>query len=236
MISKQWVIPDIHGCKKTLCALITDKVKLNKSDTLYFLGDYIDRGPDSKGVIDYIRSLNDVGFNVRLLKGNHESYLLKALSKKPMTRSLLRKKDTYQEIWSENYWKSTLNSFGVQNIYEIPEDYIQWIERLEYFIEIKDFILVHAGLNFDIDNPFEDKQSMLWVREYEIIPEKINYRKIIHGHVPFNLEFIQMNIESQQFDFIALDNGVYIKNTEGFGNLLALELNTMELLVQPNID
>lgn len=236
MISKKWVIPDIHGCKKTLCALIVDKIKPNKADMIYFLGDYIDRGPDPKGVIDYLRSLEDAGFNVRFLMGNHEDYLLRSLSKKPLSKSLFRKKDTYQEIWSENYWKSTLNSFDVENIYEIPEDYIQWIERLEYYIENKDFILVHAGLNFDIDNPFEDKQSMLWVREYEIIPEKINYRKIIHGHVPINLEFIQMNIESQQFDFIALDNGVYMKNTEEFGNLLALELNTMELLVQPNID
>ena len=49
---KHWVIPDIHGCARTLHALIEDNIKPTKHDELYFLGDYIDRGPDSKGVID----------------------------------------------------------------------------------------------------------------------------------------------------------------------------------------
>ena len=75
---KQWVIPDIHGYLKTLRALIENQIRPSKHDWLYFLGDYIDRGPDSKGVIDYIRKLQDDQYNVRLLRGNHEDYCLHA--------------------------------------------------------------------------------------------------------------------------------------------------------------
>ena len=52
-----WVIPDIHGNSRTLQALIEEQIKPSRSDQLFFLGDYIDRGPDAKGVIDYIIKL-----------------------------------------------------------------------------------------------------------------------------------------------------------------------------------
>ncbi len=75
---EHWVIPDIHGCVKTLRSLIEDMIKPSKHDWLYFLGDYIDRGPDSKGVIDYLMYLQQEDYNIRTLMGNHEDYLLKA--------------------------------------------------------------------------------------------------------------------------------------------------------------
>ena len=54
---KRWVIPDVHGCVNTLKALIEEQIKPARYDELYFLGDYIDRGPDSRAVIDFIRNL-----------------------------------------------------------------------------------------------------------------------------------------------------------------------------------
>ena len=51
-MSQRWIIPDIHGCTKTLSVLLENLLKVTKHDELYFLGDYIDRGPDGKGVID----------------------------------------------------------------------------------------------------------------------------------------------------------------------------------------
>ena len=50
----RWVVPDIHGCLKTLKTLLETRINLTRLDLVYFLGDYIDRGPDSKGIIDYI--------------------------------------------------------------------------------------------------------------------------------------------------------------------------------------
>ena len=75
-MKKQWVIPDLHGCSQTLQALITEQIRPSRSDVLYFLGDYIDRGPDSKGVIDYIITLQENEYEVKVLKGNHEDYFL----------------------------------------------------------------------------------------------------------------------------------------------------------------
>jgi serine/threonine protein phosphatase 1 len=100
----------------------------------------------------------------------------------------------------------------------------------------ENFLIVHAGFNFEIDDIFSDTQSMMWIREYKIDPAKLGGRKIIHGHVPVTLDFINQSIVSNSFQFIDLDNGVYLTDKPGFGNLLALELNTMELLVQPNLD
>jgi serine/threonine protein phosphatase 1 len=56
-MKKRWVIPDIHGCVNTLKALIEEQIKPARYDELYFLGDYINCGPESRAVIDYIRFL-----------------------------------------------------------------------------------------------------------------------------------------------------------------------------------
>lgn len=130
----------------------------------------------------------------------------------------------------------TLQSFNAYTVSAIPEFYIEWIESLHYYIQWGNYLIVHAGFNFDNDDIFRDTQSMMWIREYKIDPEKLGNRKIIHGHVPVTLDFIHQSIISNSFQFIDLDNGVYLTDKPGFGNLLALELNTMELLVQPNLD
>ena len=65
---RKFAISDIHGCLKSFEALL-DKIQLSTSDELYILGDYIDRGPDSKGVIDYIWKLEQEGYAVKCLRG-----------------------------------------------------------------------------------------------------------------------------------------------------------------------
>jgi len=91
-------------------------------------------------------------------------------------------------------------------------------------------------LNFDIENPFDDKDSMLWIRDFKIIPEKINHKKIIHGHTPVSLEFIYLMNKKRNYHFLDLDNGCCLVNNEGYGNLVAYELNSNEIVVQNNID
>ena len=76
----------------------------------------------------------------------------------------------------------------------------------------------------------------MWLKEFKVIPEKINGRKVIHGHVPVSLDFINMVVNSSTFGFIDLDNGIYMPEKEGFGNLVALELHSMQLAIQFNID
>lgn len=235
---EHWVIPDIHGCAKTLRALIEDMIKPSKHDWLYFLGDYIDRGPSSKEVIDYLMYLQKEDYNLRLLLGNHEDYLLKSVEDEKNLKSILgfKQKNRRKKEWLFHGGKQTLESFNLTDLTKFPEEYLEWMKNLEYYIELDNFILVHAGLNFRIDDPFIDKESMLWVREFDIDSKKINNKRVIHGHVPVSLEFIDLSVQNKSYKFIDLDNGCYMTKREGFGNLTALELNSMEYKVQYNID
>ena len=87
---RRLVITDIHGCAKTFAKLL-DKIGLNEDDQLFLLGDYINRGPRSKQVIDHILDLNEDGFNVFPLIGNHEETLLHLLFESPEELQMLLK-------------------------------------------------------------------------------------------------------------------------------------------------
>jgi len=237
-MTKRWVIPDIHGYVKTVTSLVKELIRPTRYDEIYFLGDYIDRGPDSKGVIDFIRSMQDDEYNVTPLKGNHEDFMVELYdaAKRSKNTWLPKFGNKKNKTWFEVGGKPTLESFGIQHIRDVPGDYIEWMRNLTHYVELDKFVLVHAGLNFKNDNPYEDLQSMLWLREYEIRPEKIGGRRIIHGHVPVNMELIIQSIRNKVYKFIDLDNGPYLTGKDGFGNLVALELENMEMVIQYNMD
>jgi len=237
-MGKCWVIPDIHGCAKTLQSLVGDLIRPGRLDELYFLGDYIDRGPDSKGVIDYICSLKREGYHITALKGNHDALLTEIWDAEQNHRNPWWR---FNGTWKNNTWMEiggmqTLESFGVSKARDIPEKYITWMRKLPYYVELDRFVLVHAGLNFTDVDPFKDKRAMLWSRDFEIRPEKIGGRRIIHGHVPVNMELITLSVQNSSLPFIDLDNGPYITGREGFGNMVALELGGMEMVIQYNRD
>ena len=233
-MKRRWVIPDIHGCVNTLKQLVENGIQPTKEDSIYFLGDYIDRGPDGKGVIDYIMSFQNEGFDIQYLIGNHEYYCMNSYEN---DKHRWFTKSSIQKEWERFGAKMTLKSFGVRRPRDIDKKYIDWMANGKYFIELDDYILVHAGMNFNIPDPFDDKMSMLWVRDFKVDINKIGGKKIIHGHVPVEHSLIQLFIESGGYNFIALDNGVYYRDLKvGFGNLMALELNSMELIAQPNVD
>ena len=137
--------------------------------------------------------------------------------------------------WYYNGGMSTINSFRVRDISDIPLQYLMFLDSLEYHVETEGFIIVHAGLNFEIDDPFSDKHAMLWARNGNVVPELINHRKVVHGHTPMVLDKIkeQLDHDTTAYD---LDNGCVYSGVEGLGNLCALELNSLKLEVQPNVD
>ncbi len=235
---KKWVIPDIHGCLKTLSTLIENQIAPNKNDHLIFLGDYIDRGPDSKGVIDYIMGLQKNNYNVTALLGNHEDYCIRAYEEDKKHKSFLgfRSKSKIQKEWEMHGGLQTMQSFDANSPKDIPDKYIYWMKNLQYYIEVDNFIIVHAGLNFKEDDPFSDKKSMIWIRDFKVDQSKIDNKKIIHGHVPVNLEFIDLSINNPDYKFIDLDNGIYFDDRAGYGNLLALELGSMQYTIQSLMD
>ena len=223
-MGKRWVIPDIHGCSKTFKRLVK-RLELNKeTDELFLLGDYIDRGPHSRRVVKYILKLREEGYKVRTLKGNHEDIMMKSIQ------------DPYlAAAWHQNGGLITLRSFKVTDPANIKQKYLDFFNSLEYYIVLEDYILVHAGLNFINLDPFEDRHAMLWIRGGRVIPAKVGFRTIIHGHTPCNLKKIKEDIKKKNIPTISIDNGCVYKAV-GKGNLVALELNTRELVVQKNIE
>ena len=222
MSTRRFVIPDIHGCERTFRRLLETVIRPDTGDSLYLLGDIMDRGPRSKEVIDEICQLRVKGYVIHSVRGNHEDMFLKSCRDR-----------TYFYLWMVNGGHTTLKSFGVEDACEIPRNYREIIESFPYFIELDDFILVHAGLNFRIPDPFADTEAMLWSRDREAAKSLIGGRRVISGHTPLSREEIARSLRE---DRIMLDNGCVYKGEAGLGSLAALELNSMTLYFQENID
>lgn len=230
----RWIIPDIHGCARTLEALLKNMLKVTRDDELFFLGDYIDRGPASKEALDLLMDLQEGGWNIHCLKGNHEDYCVRTWEA-DQQRHLF--KPDVQKLWENVGAKETYKSFGVKRPREIPEKYIEWMRNLLYYYEIENYILVHAGMNFKASDPFKDTHSMITVRDFKVDFSKTGGKRIIHGHLPEDYGFIDHVIQHPKgYDFIALDNGVFNVNKTGMGNLLAFNPDTNELMALSNLD
>lgn len=171
------VIGDIHGCYELLNKLL-QKVNFQKNqDRIIFIGDYIDRGPEARKVLDLVMELVNEG--AIALLGNHEEMFVAAY-------------ENFNHItpWILNGGRTTLASFGIdknekEGIREIPVKYIEFLKSLPLYYETKDYIFVHAGLDPQIQNPlYTNKYAMLWIRDEWL---NCNYRgkkKVIFGHTP----------------------------------------------------
>lgn len=214
---RTFVLTDIHG-KNDIFRKTLKQVGLKKMDHLILLGDLIDRGEDSKGVIDTIFLLKDRGFNVTCLIGNHEKMFL----------------DAFENINSLNLWlinggDKTLSSFLTSSIKKIPSKYVNFIKSFKYYHEHEQFILVHAGLNMKIENPYSDLNTLVWEREpLKFLDKKwLNNRILIHGHNPTSQTDIERSIKNN-FPIISIDNGVYMKKEE-YGSMCIMELSNKEI-------
>ena len=217
-----------------------EKLQPVAGDTLYFLGDYIDRGPQSKEVIDYIRALQVSDIYVVALMGNHEESMiqsiLEARSQKKKWLGLFKKGLYTRNAWYNFGGEETMKSFGVDDPTLIPDEYFEWLNGLHNYAIEEKYLLSHAGFNFNTENIFDDTDSMRWIRDFTVDLQKTGGKKVIHGHVPVHLEVIRESISNPRFNFIDLDNGCVFRNRPGMGNLIGFELNTAELIIQKNID
>lgn len=220
---RQYAISDIHGCLKTFEVML-DKLAFSTGDKLFLLGDLVDRGPDSKGVIDLVWKMQQEGYDVHVLRGNHEQMLLNDLEN--------------GNSWG--YWSdpAMLKSFGVSDVRGVPEEYVKWIKQLPYFAEADNFLLVHAGFDFTGDSPYENIYEMMWVRNwYETVDEKwLDGRVIVHGHTPVDRFKIENQLDAiSSFPVLDIDNGcVYSKY--GLGSLCAFDLTNRKLHFQENVE
>ena len=210
-------IGDIHGCIDPFRELVENRLKIRKNDRLVLLGDYIDRGFQSKEVIDFIIDLKDGGFDIIPLIGNHESMLIDSV-----------KNEQFLSNWYMNGGYETLFSFGIGSIKELNIKYLDFFLALPYFYSSDKFLFVHAGFNDEIADPFEDKLQMIWSRRENYANPVFNDRIIIHGHTPVPLSVCRETVLSGS-RVINIDTGCVYDELGGYGHLTAVELNGLQI-------
>lgn len=168
-----YTIGDIHGCYKEINTLI-NKLVLKNEDQLIFLGDYIDRGLNSKQVIDFLIEL-DKKHNCIFLRGNHEQMFLDFI-----------KKPTIENIFIYNGGHKTLKSYQNGKNWDIPDEHVKFLNNTKLWYETDDYFFVHAGVPNKSLNEItkEDEDILLWVRDEFLNNEGFFEKMIIHGHTP----------------------------------------------------
>lgn len=200
--SRTLVIGDVHGCLDALIAM-ESYVNFQPEDEIIFLGDYIDRGPDSKQVIDWIIEKQQT-LNIKTLVGNHEVMMVNAADSF----------DSYI-FWVMNGGTTTLESFD-KTLIEFDQKYWDFIDRCQLFIETDDYIYVHGGATPEIPISEQNVDTLCWLRFREHGPHHSG-KTIICGHTP------QRNyIPSVKDGGVCIDTHVF--NPEGF--LTCLDTNS----------
>ena len=162
------VIGDIHGCLKSLETLV-DYVSPNKDDTLVTVGDYIDRGPDSKGVIDFLNHYRQSN-KLITLKGNHEQMMENA-----------RVSEQEHYFWLVNGGDATLESFNTPDINEISKPYWDFMAKCPLYHETDNHFIAHAGLEADLPLNKQPEETLLWKRVHDAEPH-ISGKTLVCGH------------------------------------------------------
>jgi len=226
----RYAISDVHGCPETLKFLIEKELKIKAGDQLFFLGDYLDRGPNVKGVLDYLFQLDREGLIGALLLGNHEDIFLDMMAG-----------DASLDLWLANGGDKTLQSFNIESLYQrkkvldqFPQNYLDYIRNMDYYRILDDYILVHAGLDFDSKDPLIDKHALLWTRDFYPDPSWTKGRNILVGHTPQSAEsIVNQNTEGVN-QVIRIDGGCVYTHRKDLARLFAFNMDTCEFISTPN--
>jgi serine/threonine protein phosphatase 1 len=211
-MGKIFAIGDVHGCISHLGRLMGQLDIDAEKDTLVFVGDYIDRGPDPKGVIDAILDIRKNIRSVVCLLGNHEDMFL---------NYCLDRRD--EDLYMSNGGMRTLASYGFsrEGTEELilPESHREFFASLRTCYETKDYIFVHAGLRPGIPLRQQDREDLLWIR-FEFINSPYDFGKtVIYGHTPVSLN--KPLIDKNKID---IDTGAVYG-----GKLTCIELPEMKI-------
>ncbi len=215
-----YAIGDIHGrldlFDALLAAIDTDDAERGAAEaTLVLLGDLIDRGPHSAGVIARARELSRMG-RVRILMGNHEEMFLDSFEDTEVLRHFLRYggQETLLSypVDKKAYRNATMAELQVLINRTVPEEDRAFISGFEDIVRIGDYAFVHAGVRPDI--PFEEQRSreLRWIREPFLSHREAHEAMIVHGHT------ISDEVEHRP-NRIGIDTGAYTS-----GRLTALGL------------
>jgi serine/threonine protein phosphatase 1 len=183
-----------------------ERVKPSEDDEVVFIGDYIDRGPDSKGVIDFLLTLRG---RYTFLMGNHERMFLDFLQGKERL------------LFLYNGGAATLESYG--GVGEIPASHLAFLNRLRLYHESDEYLFVHGGIRPGVPLEKQDPSDLLWIRE-EFYAYPGRYPKtVVFGHTPMR-------------DALITEDRIGIDTACVYGNkLTCLVLPSRTLIQVPNI-
>ncbi|MBL8608196.1 MAG: metallophosphoesterase [Myxococcales bacterium] len=204
-----FAVGDVHGCAEELRALL-QKLPLTRDSLIVFLGDYIDRGPSSRGVIETILDLQDY-CEVKCLLGNHELMLREFLDGSDPRRSAR---------FVLNGGGATLASYANDDgLFVIPPEHLAFYEGLPHHHVEGDFCFVHAGLPVDlpeIDVAIHGEE-MVWMRQRRGFQGPKYSKTVVHGHTPVS-------------EVEITDGRINIDTSCVYGiRLTAMEVHTQEL-------
>lgn len=178
-----YVIGDIHGCKAESSRLL-ESLPLRKGDQVVCLGDYIDRGPDSRAVISELLSLKQARADVEFvfLKGNHEDMFL----------SYLGLGGQHGNMFLPNGGHATLASYGIEPermtpenaLAAIPPDHIEFFRSLRPFYLTDSYLCVHAGVHPEKSLEEQTEEELFWIRNLFIYRSHRLPYTVVFGHTP----------------------------------------------------
>jgi diadenosine tetraphosphatase ApaH/serine/threonine PP2A family protein phosphatase len=170
-----YAIGDVHGCRARLVQLLDrcSRHSDGRPHRLIFVGDYIDRGPDSRGVLALLMALQqERRGDVICLRGNHEVLLLEAVgSGDPL-------------LWLMNGAAETLASYAIEDPSQLPPADVDWVAALPVSFDDGVRYFVHAGVNPDRPLDQQTERDQVWIREPFLSSGSDYGRLIVHGHTP----------------------------------------------------
>jgi serine/threonine protein phosphatase 1 len=207
-----YAIGDVHGRLDLLDDLLVQirqhhATRPGKEGIVVFLGDVIDRGPDSKGVVERLRHLPDLGARVLMIKGNHEEMLVRGLGGQP---DVLRS-------WLDNGGYACARSYGVEigQLLDQPVDVLEYVlasavprahlSFLSGFLDsarFGDYLLVHAGIRPGVPVHEQSPQDLRWIRTGFLESSADHGCVVVHGHS------ISLEVEERS-NRIGVDTGAY---------------------------
>lgn len=221
---RAYVIGDIHGrldlLEKLIDAVERDDREASPAETtVILLGDLVDRGPDSAGVIDRARRWKTAR-KVRILAGNHEEMFLESFTDLNILRHFL-KHGGRETVLSYGVDQRLYNEASLEELQQIMRRHVpdadrKFLESFEDYITLGDYAFIHAGINPGLPLEAQTRRDMLWIRDPFLSFAGPHSHVIVHGHT------IAENIEERS-NRIGIDTGAY-----RYGRLTALVLEGAE--------
>jgi Calcineurin-like phosphoesterase len=171
-----YAIGDIHGSLEKLRDLMTQcrRHADGRPARFVFLGDYIDRGPDSRGVVEALMEMQSrQPDRVVALKGNHEAVALEIIDG-----------ETEPEHWLREGGGATLQSYDADDVRDLPHEHIAWLRSLPFCYDDGRRFFVHAGVDPERPLNAQRDHDLIWIREPFLSDARDYGRLIVHGHTP----------------------------------------------------